>query len=46
MQWGEYSVIEAMLNGLREIIATGIGYSHINLLSGADYPLRPTEERL
>ena len=42
--WGEYSVIQATLNGFKEILANGNNYSHINLLSGNDYPLRSNEE--
>jgi hypothetical protein len=38
--WGSYSIIQATLNGFEEILATGNQYSHINLLSGQDYPLQ------
>ncbi|HMG84026.1 MAG TPA: beta-1,6-N-acetylglucosaminyltransferase [Ferruginibacter sp.] len=38
--WGSYSIIQATLNGFEEILATGNTYSHINLLSGQDYPLQ------
>jgi len=41
--WGEYSVIDATLKGMEEILGKGIVYSHINLLSGADYPLQPVD---
>ena len=37
--WGAYSIIQATLNGFKEILASGIGIEYINLLSGADYPL-------
>lgn len=40
MMWGEYSTIQGTLNAMEEILETGIAYSHINLLSGSDYPLR------
>ena len=40
VMWGEYSIIQATLNGMVEIIGTGKEYSHINLLSGNDYPLK------
>ena len=40
MTWCEYSTIQGTLNGIEEILATGITYSHINLLSGNDYPLQ------
>jgi len=42
--WGNYSMIEAELNGFAEILATNKKYSHINLLSGADYPLKSAAE--
>ena len=42
--WGEYSVIQATLNGMRQILATGTTFSHINLLSGNDYPLKSADE--
>ncbi|OCX50334.1 hypothetical protein BEL04_21340 [Mucilaginibacter sp. PPCGB 2223] len=42
--WGNYSMIEAELNGFDEILATGKQYSHINLLSGQDYPLKSAGE--
>ena len=43
VMWCEYSTIQATLNGMEEILATGIPYSHINLLSGNDYPLKNAE---
>jgi len=43
-EWCAYSTIEAELAGFRHIIKTGIAYSHINLLSGQDYPLRPVQQ--
>ncbi len=43
VKWAEYTVIEATLSGLEEILETGIAYSHINLLSGNDYPLQRNE---
>ena len=42
--WGNYSMIEAELNSFEEILATGKSYSHINLLSGQDYPLKSAAE--
>lgn len=42
--WGEYSVIEATIAGMEEILGTGNIYSHINLLSGNDYPLKSASE--
>jgi hypothetical protein len=40
VMWGDFGAVQAELNGLEEILATGIDYSHINFLSGQDYPLR------
>ncbi len=37
--WANYSMITATLSGMEEILDLGINYSHINLLSGMDYPL-------
>jgi hypothetical protein len=42
--WGNYSMVEATLNGFEEILQTKIGYSHINLLSGQCYPLKSAAE--
>ena len=41
--WGEYTTVQATINGMEEILATGKKYTHINLLSGADYPLKSNE---
>jgi len=41
--WGAYSIVQATLNGLREILASGTDYTHVNLLSGQDYPLWRTD---
>ena len=43
-EWGNYSIVEATLAGFKHILDTQIPYSHINLLSGQDYPLRPLVE--
>jgi len=39
--WGNYSIIQATLNGFNYILQTGKNYSHLNLLSGQDYPIKP-----
>ena len=46
IHWGNYSIIQATLNGFEEILATGNTYSHINLLSGQDYPLQSNSSLL
>jgi hypothetical protein len=40
--WGTFSIVQATLNGFEEILDKDKGqrYSHINLLSAQDYPLR------
>jgi len=42
--WGSYRIVQATLNSLREIVATGKIYHHLNLLSGQDYPLKTATE--
>jgi hypothetical protein len=37
---GTYSIVQATLNAFEEIIASGIHYDYINLLSGQDYPIK------
>ena len=41
--WGGYSIVQATINSFEEILATGIAFDHINLLSGQDYPIKSTE---
>jgi hypothetical protein len=43
-EWGNYSIIESTLNGFEYILNSHKNYTHINLLSGQDYPLKPIEE--
>jgi hypothetical protein len=38
--WATYSMITATINCFEAILNTGKNYSHINLLSGQDYPLK------
>lgn len=43
VRWGAYSMVQATLNGFEEILASGVAYQYVNLLSGQDYPLqKPT----
>ena len=42
VKWGGFSQTEAVLAGLREILQVADTYDFINLLSGADYPIKPT----
>ncbi|MFB2121344.1 beta-1,6-N-acetylglucosaminyltransferase [Parapedobacter sp. 2B3] len=41
VNWGGYSMVKATLHSFSEIAESGVDYTFINLLSGADYPLRP-----
>jgi hypothetical protein len=41
--WGGFSLIEAVIEGMKEVISTKSN-THINLISGADYPLTPAQE--
>lgn len=42
--WGGYSLTKAIFNSISEVLATGIAYDYINLLSGQDYPISPPEQ--
>lgn len=44
VQWGAYSIVQATLNGFKEILDSGLKIDYFNLLSGADYPLKSTKE--
>lgn len=41
--WGDYSIVQATINGFEEILATGKPYDYIQLMSGQDYPLQRIE---
>ncbi len=41
--WGTFSVVEAMLNGIAEIIEDD-EFTYINTLSGQDYPIKKIDE--
>lgn len=43
VRWASYSFVEAIIQGVREILASGTAYDFINLLSGQDYPIQPAE---
>lgn len=44
VRWGAYSMVQATLNGFEEILAAGVAYDYVNLLSGQDYPLQNPEK--
>lgn len=41
--WGSYSIVQATINSFAQILSTKKPYSHINLLSGNDYPIKSTQ---
>ena len=43
VQWGAYSIVQATVNSIEEILKSNDNYNYINLLSGQDYPLKSTE---
>ena len=42
--WGSYSIVQATINSFAQILATKNPYSHINLLSGNDYPIKNIQQ--
>lgn len=44
IKWGRWSQVEATLNSLSEIVATGEKYGYILFISGQDFPTRPLGE--
>jgi hypothetical protein len=43
VQWAAYSLVQAQLNGIEEIVETG-RYRYLNVLSAQDFPLRSAED--
>ena len=43
VHWGSYNIVQATLNGFRQIGSSGKDYLYVNLLSGQDYPLKSPE---
>ena len=41
VRWGGYSLTQAALEGMRQILQAPVRYEVINLLSGEDYPIKP-----
>jgi hypothetical protein len=40
IKWGSITSVNATINGLKQIDASGIKYDFINLMSGQDYPIK------
>ncbi|UPL50877.1 beta-1,6-N-acetylglucosaminyltransferase [Hymenobacter sublimis] len=43
VRWASYRFTKAIVECTREILATGIEYDFINLMSAQDYPIKPAE---
>ncbi|MGE4288396.1 MAG: beta-1,6-N-acetylglucosaminyltransferase [Salinivirgaceae bacterium] len=43
-RWGDIGLVRATLNGLYELLDSNIDFTHVSLLSGQDYPIKPIEE--
>lgn len=41
-QWGDITIVQATLNLMREALNNQIKFDHLILLSGQDYPIKPT----
>jgi len=44
IRWAGYTTAEAALSGIRAIVASGIKYDFVNLITGQDYPIKSAEE--
>lgn len=44
VHWGGFSIVQAALDGARELLTRWPDVSHVKHLSGQDYPLRPLHE--
>lgn len=42
--WGGFSLVQATLDSLIEIQASGKPFTYVNLLSGSDYPIKPIRD--
>ncbi|QNK63155.1 glycosyltransferase [Pedobacter sp. PAMC26386] len=41
--WGGFSIVEATIRSIDEVQQKGIVYDFLNLISGQDYPVKPTD---
>jgi hypothetical protein len=44
VHWGSYSIVQATLNGFKQILSAKKKYDYINLLSVSDYPIKSNAE--
>jgi hypothetical protein len=42
VHWGSYSIVQATLNGFKQILSAKKKYHYVNLLSVSDYPIKST----
>ena len=40
--WGQYSLVQATLNGLEEVLASG-SYGYVHVMSAQDFPIKPMD---
>ena len=41
VQWAAYTTVQAAFNSIKQIMASGIKYDFVNLITGQDYPIKP-----
>lgn len=44
IQWATYSMVEATINGFKEIVSSGLNIDYVNLLSAQDYPIKSAKD--
>lgn len=44
IQWATYSMVEATVNGFKEIVESGLNIEYVNLLSAQDYPIKSSKD--
>lgn len=44
VHWGSYSIVQATINGFKQILTAKKEYGYINLLSVSDYPIKSAAE--
>jgi hypothetical protein len=42
--WGGFGIVEATIEGIRQILKENSNVTHITLLSGSDYPIKPIND--
>lgn len=44
IQWATYSMVQATINGFKEIVSSGLNIDYVNLLSAQDYPIKSSKD--